>query len=236
MKMNKTIAGAMRCALGATLFLNSTAFASSGVTLVNVSLDQTFEAPRWMFDPKAKVKGGALIEHMVSAKKALLKKDRGACIAALQKVYGPAKSLGPWLAWNHLQCALIKDKKGALSADVLSSIISRVENQPTWMLYGPPSHLLKVAYVNALLALAEIQAKTDRGGAWKTVNKLQQIRSWLTPEERANNYRWAGELAFVEQNLLAAQEFLMRSLSEKENADVRLRVDSIRSKILGDKA
>ncbi|MGZ3723508.1 MAG: lytic transglycosylase domain-containing protein, partial [Bdellovibrionales bacterium] len=126
-------------------------------------------------------------------------------------------------------------KKGNLSREALVSIIDKVEAQPKWLLFGPSVHLLKISYVSALLALAELQAKSDRTNAWKTVNKLQQIRSWLTPEERANTYRWAGELAFVEQNLQAAQEFLMRSLSEKENAELRVRVESIRSTLLGAK-
>ena len=33
-----------------------------------------------MFDPKAKVKGGPLIEQMVEAKKALMAKDRARCL------------------------------------------------------------------------------------------------------------------------------------------------------------
>jgi soluble lytic murein transglycosylase len=103
------------------------------------------------------------------------------------------------------------------------------------MLYGPQVHVLRVSYVSALLALAELQTKADRNGAWKTVNKLQNVRSWLTAEERANTLRWAGELAFIEQNLQAAQDFLMRSLSEKDNAELRVRVESIRSSLLGGK-
>src|ERR1700722_162898 len=112
-----------------SLVLNTPVYATSGVTLINVSLDQSFESPRWMFDPKAKIKGGPLIEHMVEAKKALLAKDRAHCIAALQKSYGPGKSLGPWLAWNHLQCALLPDKKGVLSAEILTQIVDKVEAQ-----------------------------------------------------------------------------------------------------------
>lgn len=234
--MQRFFKRSLRLALGSAMFLNSSAFASSGVTVINVSLDQKFEAPRWMFDPKAKVKGGPLIERMVEAKKGLIGKDRTRCLAAIQKTYALGKSLGPWLAWNHLQCALIKDKKGALSREALAAIVNKVGAQPTWLLYGPSSHLLKTSYVSALLALAELQSKADRPAAWKTVNKLQQVRSWLTTEERANTYRWAGELAFVEQNLHAAQDFLTRSLSEKENAEIRTRVESIRSTLLGNKA
>ncbi len=55
-------------------------------------------------------------------------------------------------------------------------------------------------------------------------------------EERASAYRYAGELAFIEQNLSAAQDFLMRSLNHKESAELRGRVESIRSSLLGKKA
>lgn len=213
----------------------SIAGASPGVTVVSVNLDKNFEAPRWMFDSKAKVKGGALIEHMVEAKRAFLVKDSKRCLQALQKSYALGKSLGPWLAWNQLQCAQIRDKKGNLSIEDLRQATDKIEAQPKWLLFGPSVHMLKISYTSALVALAELQAKADRAAAWKTVNKLQQIRPWLTAEERASTYRWAGELAFVEQNLAAAQDFLMRSLSEKENAELRERMESIRSTLLGNK-
>lgn len=210
-------------------------FFATGVAVINVSFDQGFESPRWMFEPHTKIKGGTLIEKMVEAKKALNAKDRVKCLAALQKAYALGKSLGPWFAWNQLQCAQLKDKKGGVSTEALAAAVAKVESQPTWMLYGPSVHPLKVAYASALIALAESQVKSDRASAWATLNKLQQIRPWLNGEDRANIYRWAGELAFVEQNLLAAQDFIMRSLSERENAELRAKVDSIRSKLLAEK-
>ena len=210
-------------------------FAAAGVTVTSLSLDQNIEAPRWMFDPKAKIKGGALIELMVEAKKALLAKDRARCLTALQKAVGLGKSLGPWLAWNQLQCAQLKDKKGGVSIEALTAVVNKIDGQPKWLLYGPPAGPLKSAYVSALLALAEVQSKNDRRAAWKTVDKLQQVKNWLTSEERANVYRWAGELAFIEQNLQSAAEFLSRSLSEKENSELRDKMESIKSSLLGNK-
>ncbi|MBX3023176.1 MAG: transglycosylase SLT domain-containing protein [Bdellovibrionales bacterium] len=208
---------------------------AAGVTTVSVSLDQAVEAPRWMFDSKAKVKGGALIINMVEAKKALIAKDRAKCLSAIQKSYALGKSLGPWLVWNQLQCASLRDKSGRASVDALRKAIAKLESQPTWLLYGPSVPQLRTAYTTALLALAEEQLKSDRRSAWTTLDKLQQVRSWLTLDERANTYRWAGELAFIEQNLGAAQDFLLRSLSEKDSAELRTRVESIRSSLLGKK-
>jgi soluble lytic murein transglycosylase len=208
---------------------------AAGVTTVNISLEQVPSAPRWMFDAKAKVTGGRLISEMVAAKKALLAKDRSHCLAALGKSYTLGKSLAPWLALNQLRCAGLKDKRGAVSVGLLKQALGRVEAQPKWLLMGPSALDLRAAYTDALLALAAQQLKTDRRSAWATLDKLQQARAWLSVDERADTYRWAGELAFIEQNLTAAQEFLQRSLDEKDNAEVRTRIESIRSALLNRK-
>lgn len=209
--------------------------AASQVSVVNLSLESKIEAPRWMYDSKLKVRGAPLINYMIAAKKALMAKDRARCLPALAKSYALGKSLGPWIAWNQLQCAALPDKKGNVSTSALSAAIARVDGQPHWMLNGPAANLLRGAYVSALLTLTEQLIKTDRSAAWKNVNKLQVIHSWLNADERARVYSWAGELAFVEQNLLAAQEFLQRSLSEKDNADLREKIESIRRTLLAGK-
>lgn len=205
---------------------------AAGVSVVPLALDQSFEAPRWMYDPKAKVSGNQLTKLMVEAKRALIGKERASCLPALEKSYVLGKALGPWLALNHLQCAQLKDKAGKSSAAALSGAVAKVDAQPRWLLTGPSSTQLRANYVGALLMLAEIQSKADRAGAWKTIDKLAQVKNWMSLDERANTYRWAGELAFVEQNLLVAQDFLTRSLSEKESNEIRTRVDSIRSTLL----
>lgn len=208
---------------------------AAGVSVVNVSLEQKFEAPRWMYDPKAKVKGDRLIMLMVEAKKSLLNKDRAGCLSALEKAYALGKSLGPWLALNQLQCAQLKDKAGKVSVPALVTATSKADGQPRWMLLGPAASQLRASYVGALLTLAETQSKSDRAGAWKTINRLREVQHWMSLDERANSFKWAGELAFIEQNLQAAQDFLTRSLSEKDSAEIRARVESIRSTLLAKK-
>ena len=223
------------CALLTTaLFaLNSAGAGAVGVTTISVSLEQTIDAPRWMYDSKAKVKGGALISQMVEAKRALMAKDRGKCLAALQKSYALGKSLGPWLAWNQLQCAILRDKDGKASVTALEAAVNKVDAEPRWLLFGPSANLLRLAYTSALLTLVEQQVKSDRRLAWATVDKLQQVRSWLSVDERANIYHYAGELAFIEQNLGAAQDFLLRSLNERESTELRAKVESIRTALIG---
>lgn len=219
----------------APILVSAQIAAAAGVSVIPVSLDQKVEAPRWMYDPKVKVPSGGLVAAMVEAKRAALAKDRAKCLTALGKAQALGKSLGPWLTWNQLNCAQLPDKKNQPSAQALSAAIAKVEAQPRWLLYGPSASSLRTAYVSSLLALADLQAKSDRRQAWSTLDKLQQVRGWLGSEEKARVYRWAGELAFVEQNLSSAVEFLQRSLGEKESAEIRDRVESIRSSLIGKK-
>lgn len=209
--------------------------AGAALPVVTVNLDQPVNAPRWMYDPKAKVKGTPLTEQMIKIKKSLIAKDRSGCLAAVPKAYALGKSLSAWIAFNELTCAQLKDKSGKVAVPALKAALDRVGNEPRWLLTGPTTQLLRTAYVSGLLVLAEQEVKSDRRSAWKTIDRLQQVRNWLSQDERATVYRYAGELAFVEQNLLAAQDFLTRSLGEKESADLRARVDSIRSTLIGKK-
>ncbi|HMN67898.1 MAG TPA: transglycosylase SLT domain-containing protein, partial [Bdellovibrionales bacterium] len=221
-------------ALAVAASMTQSAFGAS-VSVVQLSIDQSVEAPRWMYDSTAKVKGGPLIVAMVAAKQAMLKNDRAKCLGSLTTASKLGASLGPWITLNQLACAMMGDTKGRVSASALSQALARLEGQPRWLTFGPAVPQLRQSYTAGLIALAEAQSKTDRKGAWRTLDKLQQVKSWLSSDDRANTYRWAGELAFVEQNLTAAQDFLQRSLSEKESAEVRTRVESIRSTLLGKK-
>jgi soluble lytic murein transglycosylase len=219
----------------ATVVVLSAVPAQATVAVINVNLETPIEAPRWMYDSKVKPKGGPLVQDLIQAKKALLAKDRASCLAAVQKAYTLGKSLGPWIAWNQSQCAQLRDKSGNLSVSAIKTAMERLESEPRWLLSGPAAQLLRISYTSGMLLLAEQQVKTDRRAAWKTLDKLQQVRNWLSVDERATAYRFAGELAFIEQNLTAAQDFLLRSLNEKESAELRTRVESIRSSLLGGK-
>jgi soluble lytic murein transglycosylase len=213
------------------LFVSQFSWAA-GVSVVPLSLEQNFQAPRWMYDSKAKLPNDKLAKLMIDAKKAVIAKDRPGCLSAIEKTYALGKSLGPWLALNHMQCAQLKDKAGKPSNAALNAAIGKVDSQSRWLLNGPSSSQLRAAYVGSLLILAEAQSKLDRAAAWKTIDKLAQVKNWMSLDERANTYRWAGELAFIEQNLMVAQDFLTRSLGEKDSAEIRTRVDSIRSSLL----
>lgn len=221
------------------LILALFAFATQGaVTSVSVSFDQNFEAPRWMYQPdapEAKAKGGELIALLVKGKKSLKGKDRGACIAALQKAVSLGRSLSPWIYHNQIQCALLPDKKNKPALETLSGLVVKIESHPRWMLTGASAQALRQSFKAALLALLDGQARGNRAAAWKTLERLKNIETWLTSEEKAQMYRSAGEMAFVEQNLSAAQDFFLRSLTAKDSSDLRTKLESIRTSLTGKK-
>ncbi len=218
-----------------TLGMGSGAWAA-GVTNVSVNINQMVSSPRWVYEKNLKPTGGTLLLSMINVKRAQAEKDRVGCVASLNKIYIQGKSLGPWVALNHLQCAQIREKSGAASLAALKSAIARVDTQPPWLVSGPWVPGLKSAYASALLMLGEQQVKTERRAAWKTLDRLQQIESWLSAEERALLYKMSGELAFVDQNLLAAQSFMQRSLNERDNPELREKMKSIGTTLLGTKS
>ncbi|MGE4132862.1 MAG: transglycosylase SLT domain-containing protein [Bdellovibrionales bacterium] len=217
---------------GLIFFVSQALWAAPQISTVSVSLDQNFAAPRWMYGEK-KPKADKLTNLLIEAKQAFLDNNASQCMTSLNKAYAMGKSLAPWLAWNQLQCAQLLGKGGKPSVSFLKSATQRVYGEPSWLLSGPSSSFLRDQYVSAMLLLVEHQLKTDRAGAWKTIDRLQQVRGWMTIDERASTLKWAGELAFVEQNLSAAVDFLARSLNEKESSEVRSRMESIRSTLLG---
>lgn len=218
----------LRCLL-VSLLCSAQAFGA--VNTVSVSFSQDFDAPRWFYDKNAKIRGGELISLMVAAKKAQMRKERLPCINALVKAQALGKSLAPWLTYNELQCALLPDKKGRTAVETLTRGVNSIESKPRWLLSGPAATPLRQVYKQALMALIEVQVKSNRAGAWKNLDRLQSVSSWLSADEKAQMFRWAGELSFIEQNLSAAQDFISRSLSEKDSAELRTRLESIRLSI-----
>jgi len=188
-----------------------------------------------MYDPKVKPKGGAFIQSLMEVKKAFWAKDRERCLGAIKRASALGKSLGPWLVNQQVQCALIKDKAGRVSLSGLALAVQTLDANPKWTLNGPYVDTLRTQYVAAQLALVESQIKKERSLAWRTLDRLQQVRGWMNVDDRAQVYRWAGELAFIEQNLSAAQDFFTRSLAEKENSELRARLESLRTSVLGKK-
>lgn len=219
----------------AVLFLSISA-AQAQVSTLTIRSDQKFSAPRWVFDGKVQPKGSRLVTLLGQARRAELQKNGAACMSALSQAQALGKSIAGWIDLAELRCALIPDKKGRYSASALMRATTRIQNQISLLKKTSAFAQIRTHLAKALLELEELQLKTSRRAAWATIDKLDQLKDALNSEERARMYRFAGELAFVEQNLMAAQDFYSRSLLEKDNGDTRAKLESIRTSLLGKKA
>lgn len=209
--------------------LSFTAQAAS-VPAISWQLKKSPESPRWKYEPNIKVKPDPLVSNLVAAKQSLAKRDYPGCLKALNRAYLKGKDIRPWIVKTQLECAVLEGK-GA-SPKALDAAIGKLEAQPSWLLFGPWTGDLRSTYLQRLFDQTERYLKFNRRAAWTTINKLQRLKDWMSLEEKAKVFRWAGELAFVEQNLLAAQEFFTQSLSAREQNDLRAKLDSIRQTLL----
>lgn len=188
-----------------------------------------------MFDGKLQPKGTKLMQLLIKARRAELDQNGAVCMSQLAQAQTLGKSIVEWLDLAELRCALIPDKKGRFSEPALLKATNKVQGHLTWLKKSAANTQTRQLYGKALLQLEELQVKTNRRAAWATIDKLEQVKDVLNSDDRARLYRGAGELAFVEQNLLAAQDFISRSLLEKDAADLRAKLESIRTSLIGKK-
>ena len=212
--------------------------AQAQVSTLSIRSDQKLSAPRWVFDGKAATppKSSRLVTLLAQARRAEIEKNSAACMSALTQAQALGKSIAEWIDLAELRCALLPDKNGKYSESALAKATAKVQSRISWLKKTSTVSQMRGNFARALLQLEELQLKTNRRSAWSTIDKLEQVKDALNSEERSRMYRFAGELAFVEQNLVAAQDFYSRSLLEKDSGDTRTKLESIRTALMGKKA
>jgi soluble lytic murein transglycosylase len=197
--------------------------------LACISFDQDLQAPRWMYDSQIKIKGPPVIQRLVDLRKAELGGRSKVCMSQAGDLMSSAKGLKVWLAVTQLRCALkMASVETSSSLVLLSQYLELLEKNPQWLIRGPQVQMLVPLYVEGHITVLERPARSSRALAWQSYNTLLEQQARLTSEQMARIYRAAGELAFVEQNLTLATNLFSRSLSEKESAEVRRRLESLR--------
>ncbi len=203
---------------------------------MTVSTDQDFIAPRWMFDSKAQIKGPGVVKELVALRKLFLDKKYLSCVDDAKRLATQASGIRIWLAATQMECAiLIAKPEGSKTLAPLIEAIVHIEQNPKWLLWGPQTEKLRPLFAEAQVLRLERQAKSQRKQAWDSYDSVQNIRRWLTDDQRARMYRAAGELAFMEQDLGLAMEMMSRSLDQRDTSDVRRRLESIKSSIVSKK-
>lgn len=207
--------------------------ADAKVRSVTLTTDTELEAPRWLYDSKAKVQKSGLPQSLYQIRKAQLDGQFNQCIKLTRGTWKVAQSFQPWLLNSWLECAQSQynnDKKiGHLNAP-----LKLATAHADWLVHGSAALALRSQVIEASLLQLEAQLKGQRAQAWVTINRLQDMSGWLSSAQKARLFQFAGELAFLQQNLLAAQNFILRSLSFKESRELRRKLESIRSALLRD--
>lgn len=154
------------------------------------------------------------------------KKEYPQCLDVLAKARVKYKVILPWLSLSELECGSKLEGKKA-DADRLKQIIQRIEAQKDWFLLGPYSESLRQSLVDAKFIHLSWQAKFYPQEAWKLAEDLLNYFEWMTLEQKADAFKYAGEFAFVRQRLSAAKRFIERSLELREDEKLRNKLNSI---------
>ncbi|MAV90827.1 MAG: hypothetical protein CL676_05355 [Bdellovibrionaceae bacterium] len=164
-----------------------------------------------------------LPRQMALAKRAYLKGKKSECLKWVRVVSSKAKTLRHWSALMELNCALMDEPQ----LGDLNRILSVFRKNPEWLLVGPSVNELRKSFSQGLVLRARLQAKSQRQKAWEFISEALTYQEWMDPEQRADLYAVAGEISFVNQDLLAAKDFFEKSLKIKPSKELQNRMDSI---------
>ncbi len=202
---------------------------------VSLSSDQDWNAPRWMFEAKTKVKGPQVVRQLVELRREEMAKNFSRCLTLSRQLAPSAPGLRMWLAAAELDCATQAARASGGQIADLTSALGKIDKNPNWLLVGGAKRVLKALYLEGMVVKFELQSRSERRAAWVTYDQLTNWKDSLSKDQLARTFRSAGELAFVEQNLTMTIDFFSRSLDEKESQELRRRLVSIRSNIVGKK-
>ena len=205
---------------------------TAGAALRPVTLSSDLKLPvlRGIYKkPSLPPKGSKVVKLLWQLKEHERRGQGKKCLAVVKSLNKLAKNLRPWLARSELVCSVMASSgKGRRYLSLLKATEKVDKKNPTWLLYGPQVKLLRQAYVDALIYLLQKQLKADRRRAWQTVDRLLQVQPWLTKVQKGQVYRFAGELAFIQQKLSLSFYYYRRSFHANPLSVVERRLQMIR--------
>lgn len=198
---------------------------------IKLSSHDKIESGRWIFDPDASPKGKAAVRALASMKRARMERTYGACAAAGAAARKAAPSLITWVSIQELECA-DADSSSADSTALLKAITSAEAIRDGFSV-GVTAPALRSGWVEARLALIDLDIKKNRARARQGIARLEAVVDWLEERQRAQLWRAAGELSFLQQRLDEAKEYLERSLAIADSKELRDKLASIETSLSG---
>lgn len=215
--------------LMAVVFFSTNVFA--GLQPVPLNFQKEIPQTRWIFDKKAKdIKGS--FKGLALLKNSQVNRDFKACQAQGKAQYASNKILRPWILAVQFDCELswiASKKSGVAQIRELNAIL---KGQPDWLLRGPYKDKLKSKYVESHFAILEWEIKNRPQLAWSSVGELLDLQDWMSTEQKAKAFQMAGELAFLQQNLLTAKAYTLKSLAQIDDVKLKDKLKAIESALL----
>ena len=216
-----------KSALSALAILISTP-STAKIRTLDLSMEDFLPAPRWEYG-EAQIKG--LKGHakvLAQIKSDLINSKFKSCVKRVTVAQSKMLSLKPWLSYMGLKCALHKVQSQHLGYKNLNYWLNLIDKNKEWWLVGGQKDLVKEIYVQAQVEVFSFQSKNRRTLAWTAFDKVMQHKEVLSKDEMAELLKQAGELAFLQQNLVTAYDYLTRSIRLKSNYEVNSRLKGIR--------
>jgi soluble lytic murein transglycosylase len=207
------------------------AYAGSGaLKSVKVSVgDKSFAAPRWIFDSNPKVSEKTAGYDLYLIKKLQKEKKFEECAKQAKKSEMKNALIKPWILTTRLECGFAAYQKNKKSVSSMNEALYTANQNKEFMVSGPYVSRLREAWSESSLAQFEDQAKARKPQAWETFSRLEEVVSWFSRDKRARLYKQAGELAFLDQKLSLAVNFLEKASEDDESNALRQRLQTVRA-------
>ncbi len=221
----------VRSWLALSFLISSPVPAVARLNVVKVTSQDKIESGRGLFDPDGAPKGRAAVKALTQMKRARLDRKFGACASAAAAARKAAPEVKAWISVQELECA---DAGGAnKETGALVSALAAAEAIKDGFSAGVTAPALRRNWVEARLALIDLDVKKNRSRAQAGIDRLESVQNWLDGRQKAHLWRAAGELAFAQQRLDEAREYIQRSLALTDSAELRGRLASIEVSLAG---
>lgn len=201
--------------------------------LSSVTLKSTDVLPRvrTIFEADKKPQVAEPIATLQRLRRADFYGDFNNCLKEIKQLGGKMPALAPWIANVELHCAFLQAEHTKKNADYLNTVVAKVEAHPSWLLKGPYALALRNLLIDAKMLSVEIDVVRNKTRAWSRIDELVDVKEWLTNAQQAKVYKMACELAFLQQNMLVARDFAVKSLALGASTDLEQKLIAIESSL-----
>lgn len=202
----------------------------ASANLAPVKLDFNSKVPqtRWMYDSKSPIKPA--YKKLAQVKQDALNGKLAQCSKVASEIAASFKAIQPWVLLTAATCEVELQKNSKkMSVGRARSLFAQISTKKDWLLTGPFSTDLRNILVELQLLVAEWEIKSRPQIASVSIGMLLDLQDWMSSSQKAKAYQIAGEHSFIQQNLVDAKAYILKSLEANDNPKLRDRLVAIES-------